>query len=327
VEGNNEESPILPPEPDSQPSLSKTIFSAIGGQLRRQREVLGFSFEEVERHTHVRRHYLEALEEGNLEHLPSSVQARGMLSNYARFLDMDADSILLDFADGLQARLREKQPIPEQETADKKDRKALPRGLRAILSFDVIFGGGLIILLVTFAIWGTSQVVSIQEAPSLESTLSISAALLETPLPGSGATPTASPVIEIAPTPTGNGTAIPLPTALQGRIQIAAIILERAWMRVTVDGKVEFEGRVLPGNTLSFGGEQSIEVLTSNGSAVQITYNQNNMGVMGNFGEIVGRIYTESGVYIPTPTITPSPTQTKPATPGPARTITPVELP
>jgi hypothetical protein len=240
---------------------------------------------------------------------------------------MDNDAVLLDFAEGLQARLRENQPLPEQENIEKKDRKMSPKGIRTLLSFDVIFGGGLIILLVTFAIWGTSQVVSVQQAPSPASTLSISAALLETPLPTSGTISAASPMIEFTSAPTGNGTAIPLPTALQGQIQIVAAILERTWMRVTVDGKIEFEGRIQPGTTISFGGDQSIEVLTSNGAAVQITYNQNNLGVMGNFGEIVGRIYTYEGVYIPTATITPTPTQTKPMTPGPIRTITPAELP
>ncbi len=326
IEGEIEETSHAPkPEPGS--PLSSIIFGSIGDQLRRQREVLGFSFDEVERHTHVRRHYLEALESGDFDHLPSSVQARGMLSNYARFLDLDADAILLRFAEGLQERLREKQPIPDQEQASQKDRRVLPKIIRSLLSFDVIFGGGLIILLVTFAIWGTSQVISNQQIPAPASTLSISEALLETPTPVLEVTLPASPVAEITSIPEENGTAIPLPTALQGRIQVVTIILERTWMRVTVDDRIEFEGRALPGTTYSFGGDQRIEVLTSNGSAVQISYNQNDLGVMGNFGEIVGRIYTEAGIFIPTPTITPTPTRTKPATPGPARTVTPVELP
>ena len=42
--------------------------------------------------------------------LPSTVQTRGMLTNYATFLDMDVDKVLLRFADALQARHREKNP-------------------------------------------------------------------------------------------------------------------------------------------------------------------------------------------------------------------------
>ena len=313
----------LEPETPPQPSLSQAIFISIGEQLRQQRELLGFSFDEIERHTHVRRHYLEALEAGGMDRVPSSVQARGMLSNYANFLDMDVDAILLRLAEGLQAQLQERQPVPVEEDTPRKGHRNLPKALRPFLSFDVIFGGGLIILLVAFAIWGTGQVIS-QQNPSVPgSTLSISAALLETPLMiGEIATYTSTPV-ELTPLPVENETPASLPTAPQGRVQVIIIVLERTWIRVVVDGELEFEGRVLPGNTYPFGGDLTIAVLTGSGSAIQIIYNQKDLGVMGSFGEIVERTYTETSVYLPTPTITPTPTMTKPATPGPFRTVTP----
>ncbi len=72
--------------------------------------MLSLTYEEIERQTRVRAVFLEALENGALEELPSPVQTRGILANYAVFLDLDADTILLRFADGLQARYREKRP-------------------------------------------------------------------------------------------------------------------------------------------------------------------------------------------------------------------------
>jgi cytoskeletal protein RodZ len=45
----------------------------------------------VERHTHLRAVFVKALEEGAFDKLPSPVQTRGMLSNYATFLDLDVD--------------------------------------------------------------------------------------------------------------------------------------------------------------------------------------------------------------------------------------------
>ncbi len=74
--------------------------------------------DEIEQHTHVRKHYLQALELGDFDHLPSSVQTRGMLNNYARFLDMDVDAILLQFAEGLQAQRLERQPTQVDKTKD-----------------------------------------------------------------------------------------------------------------------------------------------------------------------------------------------------------------
>ena len=37
--------------------------------------------------------------------LPSPVQGRGMLKNYADFLGLESDTLLLTFADGLQTGL------------------------------------------------------------------------------------------------------------------------------------------------------------------------------------------------------------------------------
>jgi cytoskeletal protein RodZ len=84
------------------------IFAEIGAQLRERRELISLTFEEVERHTKLRAAFVKALEEGVLDKLPSPVQTRGMLANYATFLDLDTEAILLRFADGLQARRHEK---------------------------------------------------------------------------------------------------------------------------------------------------------------------------------------------------------------------------
>ena len=50
----------------------------IGPILRRAREARDLSLEQVARETHMREHYLHALEEGNFDALPSDAQARGL---------------------------------------------------------------------------------------------------------------------------------------------------------------------------------------------------------------------------------------------------------
>jgi transcriptional regulator with XRE-family HTH domain len=107
---------------DLEPRESQRIFTGIGQALRQRRESLSLTLDEIERHTHVRAHYLQALELGDFDHLPSSVQTRGMLNNYAHFLDMDVDTILLQFAEGLQIKRLERQPLPveKQQNANVK---------------------------------------------------------------------------------------------------------------------------------------------------------------------------------------------------------------
>ncbi len=166
--------------------------------LRQRRETLSLTFDEIERNTHVRTHYLKALECGDFDHLPSSVQARGMLNNYAHFLDMDVDRLLLQFAEGLQSLRVERQPKPVEEslkTASKAPFKInLPPALRRYLSMDILVGGGLVVLLLAFAIWGTSRIIGLRSASTPQPTApSISDMLRSTP---EGTAETPSPTNE-----------------------------------------------------------------------------------------------------------------------------------
>ena len=88
-------------------------------------------------------------------------------------------------------------------------------------------------------------------------------------------------------------------------------------MRVSVDGDVEFEGRVIPGSAYTFAGENQIELLTGNGAALQVFFNETDLGVLGVYGEVVNRVFTTDGLLLPTPTITSTPTITPEPSPTP----------
>jgi len=90
--------------------------------------------------------------------------------------------------------------------------------------------------------------------------------------------------------------------------------VERVFARISADGVVAFEGRLIPGETKVFEARDQVMVLTGNAAAMRITYNGRDLGLMGNVGEVVSRVYLISGVVVPTPTITPTPTNTLPVT-------------
>jgi cytoskeletal protein RodZ len=306
------------------PAGSQVLFDAIGSRLRQQRENLSLSLDEIERHTHVRRRHLELLEAGEFAQLPSSVQARGMLQNYSRFLDMDVDALLLKFADGLQALLAERQPKPEVEAGRQKRpafRFALPPALRRVLTPDLLVGSGVLLLLVLFAIWGTTRIVQQNAAVTPQPTApSISNILLSTPVPGES-TPTGTPAAGTAPPATSSAPTleIKLPPAGEGPVQVVLVAVRSAWVKVLVDFEVAFEGRATPGTAYAFDAETQIEVISGDGSALSIIYNQSDMGAMGAYGELVDRIYTATTILIPTATFTP----TASVTPTPTRTLRP----
>ena len=71
-------------------------------------------------------------------------------------------------------------------------------------------------------------------------------------------------------------------------------------MRISVDGEVAFEGRIAPGETKVFEADDQVMVLTGNAAALRITYNGRDLGLMGNVGEVVSRVYLITGVATPT---------------------------
>jgi len=346
----------LPPDPGQQksqaaPGEEVAIFTEIGEQLRRQREILGLSLDDVERHTHLRIHYLEALESGELSALPSPVQGRGMLNNYTAFLGLDPDPLLLRFADGLQARLATTQATRPRR---KETRVAplAPAPLRRLFSLDFLLGGSLVLLLVGFVIWGVIRISSFREGAQLGTTLpSISDALMPAASSTTSPTPASTALEEVenvgtksigAPPPTAEATAgspleeiagiteeIPPPLVGGGAVQISVVVRQRTWLRVTVDDKVELEGRVVPGSAYTYAGEDQIEILTGNGAALQVFFNQTGLGPLGIFGEVVYKVYTPQGEVLPTPTPTPIPSATIPGSPTPALsgTIQPTPAP
>ena len=60
----------------------------LGDMLREAREERGLTWEEVERATHIRLKYLEALETNRFQELPGDVYTRGFLRNYSIFLEL-----------------------------------------------------------------------------------------------------------------------------------------------------------------------------------------------------------------------------------------------
>jgi cytoskeletal protein RodZ len=308
---------------------SKILFAELGAQLRERREALNLTREEIERHIHLRAHYMLALEQGEISGLPTAVQTRGMLNNYASFLNLDVDAILLRYADVLQVRHREQHPLPPG--ARGRPAPSAPATLPPLRGFVVadMMAIGLVLLLVVFSVWGVQFVIQkgAQAKPSPPAKIDI---LLEaTPLPAGGILIPTSGLLDlegITPTLQPLETPLGLPEIPEGiSVLLNIIAIERTYLRVIVDGEVAFEGRVTPGTAYPFEAESEIEVLAGNGAALRIVYNQRDVGLLGKYGEVVDLIYLGNEVVTPTPTIGPSPTVSSTATKAP--TVTPSSTP
>ena len=316
---------------------SNDIFKLIGNKLLTRREALGISLEEVERHTHLKTHYLKFLEEGNFHKLPSPVQGKGMLSNYARFLDLDNEEVLLLFADALQTRREEmvsKSALDNQVPSTKKPAPSKPSNLKRFITPDLLIGSSVIVLIFFFSLWTISTINSQRDTaldstpPPISDVLSNQPVLDRTILPIDQATST--PVIGqqnagTIPEAPENSDLLEetIPTKDDKSLQLYIIASDRAWVQVISDTKSVFNGRVQPGNAYPFSAETQLELVTGNAAALQVFFNQQDLGTLGVFGEVLRLIFNNEGVLTPTPLFTPTFTPTAPPTltPLPSPTI------
>lgn len=332
---------MIPREDGNQPQTASSAraakpgegeFGDIGKTLQDQRETLGFSVQDVERQIHIHGRYIKAIEEGRLDDLPSTVQGKGMLKNYADFLGLDTDALLLSYADVLQARL----DLNKRASPSKKGVLSIPVKWRRFLSGNLILGLMIVLFLGVVIIW-SSMLVFNRDGDHAQGTSTIpgvAQVLLPSPTQTLTVTPAETLEDEIAvgveeddddlPTATLTPETQPTqPASAVGNVNIQLIVNQRAWMQVIVDGQEAFNGRVMPGSVHVFDGEERVELLTGNAAAVEVIYNQRDLGVLGLFGEVVNLVYTEEGAFTPTPTISPTPTITPTPEDTPTPTLTP----
>jgi cytoskeletal protein RodZ len=72
--------------------------SAFGEHLRRERELRGILLEEICAGTRISMHFLEALESGDWNELPGGVFRRGFIRSVSRFLGLDEESMVAEYA-------------------------------------------------------------------------------------------------------------------------------------------------------------------------------------------------------------------------------------
>ena len=302
----------------------------IGRSLLEARERLGLTLDEVERATRIRTSNLQALERGDFNALPSPVQARGFLNNYADFLGLDVDAILLQYAEKLQSRRTRFTPGgTSKEPATRPSVRVHSRRPRWLTS-DLFIAATITLGILAILIWGGNRVIAMlrPQAVSTETASDIlipsfTPTLTETSQPSTSAStsePEVPPVQTVIPTQ-------PIFLGLADSVNLGIVVEARTWLRVVVDGSETFNARVMVGEVHEFQGEQVIELTTGNGAGLHVFYNGQDQGLLGEVGQVVIRLWTLEGVLTPTATLTRTPTETPPASETPTSTSTPIATP
>ena len=76
-------------------------------------------------------------------------------------------------------------------------------------------------------------------------------------------------------------------------------IEQRNWLAIEADGTQVFEGQVEPGDLLHYEAEERIDLRTGNGAGLIVNYNGQDIGALGERGEVVERTFTVTAVVEP----------------------------
>ncbi len=299
---------------------SEARFIAIGSQIKAQRESLSLSIDGVHENLHIPVQHLVSIEAGRFEQLPSPVQAKGLLLNYADFLNLNTETLLSDYADALQLRRIENQDALLKQ-GKRAARELSPNALRIknFFTLDLLVITVLFLAFATFVIWGVNRILASGTPESTENDI-----------------PDVSDVLLAAGTPTPAFTSEDEDEKLHAKteasdqeepmftpfvsldpINIILVPRQRLWAQITVDGEQTFQGRLIPGNAYEYSGEYQIDILTGNVGALQILFNNLDIGSQGLPGQVADLSFTPNGLVLPPPTSTPVSTETPQTTPTP----------
>ncbi|NDJ76687.1 MAG: DUF4115 domain-containing protein [Chloroflexi bacterium] len=317
-----------------------TDAEVLGQRLREARESRELTLEEAARKTRIRARFLDAIERGDYADMsPVQAQGFLRNYARALGLDFELLLSELEAArnrGGLRRLWGRKPPParsirttqtlervipqappaapPEQKSKTRRERKK--RGLFGNLVI-VIVAGVIVIGLVFGLTWLFDTLASDDDSPDddIQTELtgeSTASPEMDGPADDPGDEPRAlTPPAETAETPSPPaadmagptpGTNItPPPLVLEGEsIEVLIRVEQRTWLQVTVDGAVQPDSMVAPGDEpLIYVGQQSVRVRASNAAALNLIINGQALGVVGTRGQLYDETFALPGAEPP----------------------------
>jgi cytoskeleton protein RodZ len=235
--------------------MSSTHF---GEHLKREREMRGVSLEEISLATRIAPRFLVALESEQWEKLPGGVFNRGFIRSVAHYLGLDEDSMVAEYALHTKGR---PEPGVVADPPDKPESRWRQITVVVIFAIVVIAVGWLAIQYLVPRV-----TAYMHKRAATSSNLSHEAGSASQSAPNSSpAGPSAAqldPSSVLASNPAAS-------TSLALRLQAA----RDAEITIVADGKPSFAGHMNTGEVKQFAAVDSIQIISSEASAVLMDLN------------------------------------------------------
>jgi len=253
------------------------ILSEIGAQLKQARETQHIPLHRITSTTLIAERHLKAIEDGDLDQLPEPIYVQGFIRKYGQALGMQ--------------ELAEDFPLSHQ--SDSKPLLTVPKlELRSFHLYAIYLG------VIGLAISLLANFFNQAKAPSTSAVKpNLSKSAQVKPLPHGGNLGKVGSTKFLAPSTSAPSTSVPsneIGTDVQAKtesgskpINLGISTTDVAWLRVDVDGKIQFEGTLPKGSSRNWSADQEIKVVAGNGGAVMATFNDQSMGTLGQAGQVV----------------------------------------
>ena len=268
----------------------------IGPVLEKARKERGLTLEEAEHATKIRKRYLAGLEREDYGVLPDAVYAQGFLKTYANYLGLDGEELARELRKRRRPR-RERsvtydygaprtsafdKPLVNPGQLGQKERRRISAAtiltlLVALLSLAAVVGS---LYYVGRGAQSAGQNPPSQEGAAGERAANQQAANDQEPEPKGGAPAAGGEGDENAPA------AEPRPDSLSVVVSVEG---DPSWLSVLVDGELAYEQIAEPGFSRTFEARRGISIKTGNAGAVGVEVNGQDLGRLGESGEVLTR--------------------------------------
>jgi hypothetical protein len=235
--------------------MVQSTGTGIGRALRSARLRQGKSLEEASRDTRVRSDYLEALEREDFGRLQGDVYVRGFMTSYARYLGLSPEKVLAAY----ERVYRRPRPAPapvEQAPGVGPTEAVILTGGQRRPSWLLAAAAAAVVLIAAAAIGLFSQRNSV---------------------PAPAADPEPAPITERAPS-----------------VRLGMVATRPVTVEVRIDGGEPATEQLEEGEALSFEGQDRINIHLSDGGAVTMEVNGEDLGRPGTSEEPFDKTYYPS---------------------------------
>jgi cytoskeleton protein RodZ len=259
---------------------------SVGSELAQARRDAGLSVAQVSAGTNIRASLIDQIEVDDFSHCGGDFYARGHIRAIAKFVGLDSDEAMREFASEHTVTAPSATQVFEAETSTKRLRRSGPN-----------WSAAMALALVVIVAFGVYKLANSHSSSANASDTQIS----QSSLPSVSNTPSAntspSPSQSTSPQTSASAGSNVAPTNAVAYVPSDVVVLISAdngscWMSVTSgSGKSLFQGLLSQGASRTFRDDAKIKVLLGSAGAVNMTVNGYDIGSPGGKGQVVRLSY------------------------------------